>query len=95
MVPVGAVGGFWAVSGVGGSAGALCGLAAFAVLGVLLVVPVGGMGPFWPVDGSFRAVRKGGVVGCVQSRELGAQRLAFRGLSCWEASVTFYLWFRF
>ena len=60
--------------------------------GGLLVVPVGGMGPFWPVDGSLRAVGKGGgVVGCVQSRELGAQRLAFRGLSCWEASVTLYL----
>ena len=61
VVPVGAMEGLWAVSGVGGSAGALCGLAAFAVLRGLLVVPVGGMGPFWPVDGSLRAVGRGGL----------------------------------
>ena len=36
----------------------------------------------------------GGLVGCVQSWELCA-RLTFLGLSCWEASVTIYLWFRF
>ena len=37
-----------------------------------------------------------GRMGCVQGRELGARvRLAFRGLCCWEASVTLYLWFRF
>ena len=33
-----------------------------------------------------------GLMGCVQSRELGVcAPLAFRGLSCWEASVTLYL----
>ena len=38
----------------------------------------------------------GGLAGCVQVRELGAcARHAFRGLSCWEASETLYLWFSF
>ena len=33
----------------------------------------------------------GRLAGCVQSRA----RLAIRGLSCWKASVTLYLWFSF
>ena len=41
----------------------------------------------------FKAV--GELMGCVQSQELDAcARLTFPGLSCWEASVTLYLWFR-
>ena len=55
-------------------------MAGLAVLGGLLVVPVGamgsfglGVGPFWVVGGG-----RGGLVGCVQGRELGANiRLAF------------------
>ena len=47
---------------------------AFAVLGWLLVVPVGPIGPCWPGGGPFRAVGGGGgLVGCVQGRELGAR----------------------
>lgn len=49
----------------------------------------GGLGVVWPVgDGAswvapFRAVA-GGLVGCVQSQELGARApLVFRGLSWW------------
>ena len=35
-------------------------------------------------------------MGSVQGRRLDAgARLAFSGLSCWEASVALYLWFRF
>ena len=37
----------------------------------------------------------GRLVGCVQGREVGAcAHLAFRGLSCCEASVTLSLWLR-
>ena len=34
----------------------------------------------------------GGLMGCVRGRELGASCLP---KSCWEASVTLYLWFLF
>ena len=39
------------------------------------MVPVGDMDPCWPGGGPFRAVVGwgGGVVGCVQGRELGAR----------------------
>ena len=41
------------------------------------MVPVGAMGPFWPGDSPFRAVCVcvwgRGLVGCAQSRELGAR----------------------
>ena len=41
--------------------------------GGLLMVPVRAMGPFWLGDSPFRAVgRRGGIMGCVQSRELEA-----------------------
>ena len=69
--------------------------------GGYLIVPVRAMGPFWPGDSPFRAVCVclvggwGGACGlCPKSRAWRA-RLSFRGLSCWEASVTLYLWFRF
>ena len=54
--------------------------------------PMGAMSPFWPVDGPFRAV--GRLMGCVcpEWRAWHA-RLAFRGLSYWEASVSLNLWF--
>ena len=42
--------------------------------------------------GIFKAV--GELMGCAQSRELNTRAFAFQGLSCWEASVTLYLWFR-
>ena len=50
-----------------------------AAVGGPLVGAVGAMGPFWLGVGPFRVV--GGLVGCIQSRELGAR--AFRGLCCW------------
>ena len=54
---------------------------------ILLMVPVGAMGRFQPGDSPFQAVR--GAYGlCPKTR-------AFQGLSCLEAFVTFYLWFRF
>ena len=38
----------------------------------------------------------GGLVGCVQDRELATHaRLTCRSLCWWEAPVTLYLWFRF
>ena len=38
----------------------------------------------------------GELVACIKGRELRARvHFAFRGLSCWEASVTLYLWFQF
>ena len=52
-----------------------CHLGRFCGLGWLLVVPVGPIGPYWPGGGPFRAVGGGGggLVGCVQGRELGAR----------------------
>ena len=54
----------------------------------------------WKMDHLFRAsslaLAVGELMGCVQGRELGVPAgLAFQGLSCWEASLTLYLWFRF
>ena len=58
------------------------------------MVSMGAKGSFWPGVDLFRAV--GELMDCILSRELGAYpRLTFRGLSCWEASETLYLWFRF
>ena len=65
------------------------------------MVLVGAMDPFWPGDRSFRAVGGGGGGGAPPlwpaSNVEGSvrERLAFGSLSCWEASVTLYLWFRF
>ena len=44
----------------------------------------------WP----FRGCGGLGLMGCEVESSARA-RFAFRGLSCWEASVTLYLWFRF
>ena len=40
----------------------------------------------------FRGCGEGGLMSCVRGRELGASCLP---KSCWEASVTLYLWFLF
>ena len=37
----------------------------------------------------------GGAYGLCPKPKARRERLDFRGLSCWEASVTLYLWFRF
>ena len=51
-------------------------------------------GSFCALVGLFRAV--GGPVGCVWDRGLSARaRLAFQGLSHWQASLALCLWFRF
>ena len=64
---------------------------ALCVDGVLDLRLEPGSGFFWPFAGW--GVR---LMGCVSSRELGpCARLVSRGLSCWEASVTTYLQFRF
>ena len=64
---------------------------ALSVDGVLDLRLEPGSGFFWPFAGW--GVR---LMGCVSSRELGpCARLVSRGLSCWEASVTTYLRFRF
>ena len=64
---------------------------ALCVDGVLDLRLEPGSGFFWPFAGW--GVR---LMGCVSSRELGpCARLVSRGLSCWEASVTTYLRFRF
>ena len=44
----------------------------------------------WP----FRGCGGLGLMGCEVESSARA-RFAFRGLSCWEVSVTLYLWFRF
>ena len=60
------------------------------------MVLVGAMDPFWPGDRSFRAVWGGGGLWPASNVEGSVrERLAFGSLSCWEASVTLYLWFRF
>ena len=63
---------------------------------------VGGEGGLWAVSrvkglACARTLPSGGgLVGCVESRGLGAcVQLAFRGLSCRGASVALCLWFRF
>ena len=72
-------------------------VAAFAVLRELLIVSVGTMGVLFNLGIALSMLwGRGDLMGCVQGRGLGKQaRLAFRGLSCWEASVTLYLSFRF
>ena len=48
------------------------------------------------LSGLFFSPGCGELMGCAQGRELGVRAgLAFRGLSCWEASLTLYLRFRF
>ena len=47
---------------------------------------------FWFVVGLSGLWGGGGLMGCVRDRELGASCLP---KSCWEASVTLYLWFLF
>ena len=68
--------GGWGVHGMAGNASRRhCLLVGAAAVGGSLIGAVGAMGPFWPGVGPFSG--RGGLVGCVQSRELGAR--AFRG----------------
>ena len=73
-------------------------LAAFAVLGGLIVVHVWTMGPFWPGDSPFQALREGcggegGTCGlCPKSR---ARCLRASTSEVYPAGVALYLSFRF